>query len=75
MNVEGKVVAITGAASGIGKALAERFHREGAQALILADLNDEGVRAVAPDVSPNLGGPVTCSPRSPGMLRPEQRFN
>lgn len=50
MNVEGKVVAITGAASGIGKALAERFHREGAQALILADLNDEGVRAVAASV-------------------------
>jgi NAD(P)-dependent dehydrogenase (short-subunit alcohol dehydrogenase family) len=47
MNVQGKVIVITGAASGIGKALAERFHREGPEALVLADLNAEGVRAVA----------------------------
>ena len=34
MNVKDKVVVVTGAASGIGKALAERFAKEGAQALI-----------------------------------------
>ena len=39
MNIQGKVVVVTGAASGIGKALAERFSAEGAQALILGDVD------------------------------------
>jgi NAD(P)-dependent dehydrogenase (short-subunit alcohol dehydrogenase family) len=47
MNVKDKVVIVTGGASGIGKAMAERFHAEGAKALILADLNLEGAQAVA----------------------------
>ena len=47
MDIRGKVVIITGAASGIGKALAERFRAEGASGLVLADLNGDGVEAVA----------------------------
>jgi meso-butanediol dehydrogenase/(S,S)-butanediol dehydrogenase/diacetyl reductase len=43
---EGKSVLITGGASGIGKATAERLGAEGA-ALCLADRNIEGARAVA----------------------------
>src|ERR1700753_439768 len=50
MDIKGKVIVITGAASGIGKALAERFHQEGARALILGDLNEAGVKAVAASV-------------------------
>lgn len=50
MNVEGKIVVVTGAASGIGKALAQRFHAEGARGLILADLNGTDVEAVAKTV-------------------------
>ena len=50
MNVEGKVVVVTGGASGIGKALVERFHREGAAGLIIGDLNGDGARAVAEQV-------------------------
>jgi NAD(P)-dependent dehydrogenase (short-subunit alcohol dehydrogenase family) len=40
-------IVITGAGSGIGRALAERFAAEGTRALILADLNRDGVEAVA----------------------------
>jgi NAD(P)-dependent dehydrogenase (short-subunit alcohol dehydrogenase family) len=47
MIVRDKIVIVTGAASGIGKAMAERFAAEGAKALILADLNGAGVAAVA----------------------------
>jgi NAD(P)-dependent dehydrogenase (short-subunit alcohol dehydrogenase family) len=47
MKITGKVVVVTGGASGIGKALVERFASEGAQAIVVADLNGEGARQVA----------------------------
>jgi NAD(P)-dependent dehydrogenase (short-subunit alcohol dehydrogenase family) len=43
-------VVITGAASGIGRALAERFAAERPRALILADVNEAAVSAVANQV-------------------------
>jgi NAD(P)-dependent dehydrogenase (short-subunit alcohol dehydrogenase family) len=43
--LDGKVAVITGAASGIGAATAQRFCREGA-AVVVADLNPAGGRAV-----------------------------
>lgn len=46
MRLEGKVAIVTGAASGFGKGIAERFVREGANVLI-ADLSTEAGEAVA----------------------------
>ena len=43
---KGKCVIVTGAASGFGTAIAERFSREGAS-LVVADLDYEGAQAVA----------------------------
>ena len=46
MTFEGKTAVVTGAASGIGRATAEAFAKEGAHVL-LADINDEMGEAVA----------------------------
>ncbi|MCP5366864.1 MAG: SDR family oxidoreductase [Hyphomicrobiales bacterium] len=47
MDIKDKVVVITGAASGIGRGLAERFRAEGAKGLALADIDGDGAAAVA----------------------------
>ena len=47
MEAAGKVIVVTGGASGIGRALCERFAAEGAQQVVVADLNGEGAAAVA----------------------------
>ena len=47
----GKVVAITGAASGIGAASARAFAAEGAH-LALVDINEAGLKALAADLAP-----------------------
>jgi NAD(P)-dependent dehydrogenase (short-subunit alcohol dehydrogenase family) len=47
MRVTGKNIVITGAASGIGAALARRFADEGAAGICLADLDEDGARRVA----------------------------
>lgn len=46
MELKGRVVVVTGAASGIGRALAQRFHQEGAKVLC-ADINGPGATQVA----------------------------
>lgn len=50
MELKDKIVVITGAASGIGRALALRFHQEGARKIVCADLNSVGVQATANSV-------------------------
>jgi NAD(P)-dependent dehydrogenase (short-subunit alcohol dehydrogenase family) len=50
MDVAGQVVVVTGAANGIGKALAERFHRAGAKAVVAADIDGAGVERVAQSI-------------------------
>lgn len=50
MKIEGKIAVITGAASGIGRALARRFQTEGAKAVVLADVQEAALAAVADEV-------------------------
>jgi NAD(P)-dependent dehydrogenase (short-subunit alcohol dehydrogenase family) len=47
--LEGRVALVTGAASGIGKAIAERLASEAA-AVLVSDVNDEAGNAVAKDI-------------------------
>ena len=50
MDVAGKIIIVTGAASGIGRGLCQRFAKEGAKAIIAADVNEPGAKAVADEV-------------------------
>jgi NAD(P)-dependent dehydrogenase (short-subunit alcohol dehydrogenase family) len=47
MDLKDKIVVVTGAASGIGRALAQRFAREGARAVVCADRDEAGAKATA----------------------------
>ena len=50
MELKGKIVVITGAAGGIGQAMARRFAKEGPRRIICADLDGPGAMAVAAEV-------------------------
>jgi NAD(P)-dependent dehydrogenase (short-subunit alcohol dehydrogenase family) len=52
ITLEGKTALVTGAASGIGRAVATRFVAEGAT-VYFADLNHEGAAAAAAEAGPN----------------------
>jgi NAD(P)-dependent dehydrogenase (short-subunit alcohol dehydrogenase family) len=50
MELKDKVVVVTGGASGIGKALCERFAKEGARGVCVADLDEAAGRKVAESI-------------------------
>ena len=50
MELTDRVVVVTGAARGIGRALATRFASEGAKAVVVVDIDAEGARSAAADI-------------------------
>jgi NAD(P)-dependent dehydrogenase (short-subunit alcohol dehydrogenase family) len=50
MELKDKVVVVTGGASGIGRAMATRFLKEGAGQVVIADLNEDGLKTVADEI-------------------------
>jgi NAD(P)-dependent dehydrogenase (short-subunit alcohol dehydrogenase family) len=52
MDIRDKVVVVTGGASGIGAGLAQRFAREGARGVVVADLQADAAQRVADAIGP-----------------------
>jgi NAD(P)-dependent dehydrogenase (short-subunit alcohol dehydrogenase family) len=50
MNIQNRIAVVTGGASGIGRAVAERFKRDGAKHVVVADRDEKGARAVADSI-------------------------
>jgi len=51
MDVNNAVIVVTGGASGIGRAMARRFAADGARAVVVVDINAEGVATVAGEIN------------------------
>lgn len=57
MKLEGKVAVVTGAASGMGKAIAKLYGRHGAK-VVVSDINLDGAEMVAKSIKDNSGTAV-----------------
>ena len=70
---EGRVVIVTGSASGIGQATAQRFAADGAT-VVCADLNEAGAKATAADIGGasiglDVSDPIAAADAVDGVVR------
>ncbi|HEX3779633.1 MAG TPA: SDR family oxidoreductase [Pseudonocardiaceae bacterium] len=61
MQVRGKVAVVTGAAGGIGSALARRFAAEGASGVVLSDVDHEAAERIADEIRADGGEAVAIA--------------
>ena len=67
MKVKGKVCGVTGAAGGIGEAIARRYAQEGAKGVVVADMDAGRLDKVAKDIGA-LAVAGDSAPRAVALL-------
>src|SRR5258708_24521210 len=60
MQIQGKVVVVTGGANGIGRALCLRFAKEGARFVAVSDVDEANGKAVADEIENGRSGFFPC---------------
>jgi len=68
MELRGTVVVVTGAAGGIGAAMARRFAAEGVAGMVLADLDRDAASALAREIDPARVTGVGCDVTDAGEV-------
>src|SRR5215471_6387823 len=61
MQIQGKVVIVTGGSNGIGRALCHKFAAAGAKAVVIADIDREAGLKVANEIKNTPGGFAHCN--------------
>jgi len=66
MHLQDRIIVVTGGASGIGRALCQRFAQAGAARIVVADRDINGAAAVADEIG---GLPFSCDVRSESEIQ------